>query len=88
MSVDTQNRTLSDDELARLYERNSPHYLITTEEAAALLRLTPQTLRRWSCEDSGPLVGGERIKPRRIGGRLRWPLAVIKSLAAGESIAA
>lgn len=88
MAIDSQNRTLSDDELTRLYERNSPHYLITTEEAAALLRLTPQTLRRWACADSGPLVGGERIKPRRIGGRLRWPLGVIKSLAAGESVAA
>jgi hypothetical protein len=82
MALDTQNRTLSDDELTRLYERTSPHYLITTEEAAALLRLRPQTLRRWACENSGPL------KPRRIGGRLRWLFADVKSLAAGESVAA
>jgi len=82
MSVDTQNRALSDEELTRLHERTSTNPLLTTDEAAALMRLQPQTLRRWSCDGSGP------IKPRRIAGRLRWPLADIKALLAGESVAA
>ena len=56
--------------------------LLVTNEAAALLRLRPQTMRRWACDGSGP------IKPRRIAGRLRWPLADIKALLAGESVAA
>jgi hypothetical protein len=82
MPVDTQNCALSNEELTRLHERTNLKVLLTTEEASALLRLTPQTLRRWACEDSGP------IKPRRIGSRLRWPLADIKNLMAGETAAA
>ncbi|MGO9994119.1 MAG: helix-turn-helix domain-containing protein [Steroidobacteraceae bacterium] len=82
MSVDTPNRKLSDQELKQLHERTKLDNLLTTLEAAALLRMQPQTLRRWACENSGP------IKPRRIGGRLTWPLADIKNLMAGESAAA
>ena len=87
MPVDTRNRTLSDQELTRLREQTHIDSLLTTDEFAALIRIKPQTVRRWACEDSGPMVDGERIKPRRIGGRLRWPLAYAKALA-GESIAA
>ena len=82
MSVDSHKRTLSDEELSRLHERTKLDPLLGTIEAAALLGLRPQTLRRWACENGGP------IKPRRIGGRLRWALADIKVLRAGESVAA
>lgn len=41
--------------------------LFTTKEAAEILRLSPQTLRRWACYESGP------IKPVRVcRGQLRW----------------
>lgn len=80
-SVDT-NRALSDEELTRLHERTKLDPLLPTAEAAALLGLRPQTLRRWAAENSGP------IKPRRIGGRLQWLLGDIKAVRAGESAAA
>jgi Helix-turn-helix domain len=41
------------------------HY--TTTEAAAILRVKPQTLRKWACFDNGP------VKPIRRNGRLLWP---------------
>lgn len=54
-------------------------HTITTAEAAALLGVAPQTLRRWSCQGSGP------IRPRHVGGRLRWPVADIRTVLAGTS---
>lgn len=47
---------------------------LPTDEAAAHLGLAQQTLRRWSCFQTGPL------RPVRIGNRLRWPTAEIKKL--------
>ena len=47
----------------------------TTNEAAAYLNLQPQTLRKWACEQRGP------IKPVRIGGRLGWPWAALETVA-------
>jgi len=49
--------------------------LLTTEEAAAFLRLRPQTLRRWACYDTGP------ISPVRLQNRLRWRADDLKKLA-------
>lgn len=40
--------------------------LLTTNEAAALLGLKPQTLRRWAIYENGPLV------PIRYGRLIRW----------------
>ncbi len=54
---------------------------LETDEAALMLGLAPQALRRWSCE-GGP------IKAARVGNRLRWKVADIRRLLAGESIAA
>jgi hypothetical protein len=82
MTTDSHNRTLSDEELTRLHERTKLDLLLGTAEAAALLGLRPQTLRRWACDGSGP------IKPRRIGSRLQWLLGEIKAVRAGESVAA
>lgn len=47
---------------------------ITTEEAAYYLSRRPQTLRGWACHENGP------IRPRRIHGRLAWPVAEIRAL--------
>lgn len=47
---------------------------ISTEEAARHLLRQVQTLRIWACKDNGP------IRPARIGGRLAWPVAEIKTL--------
>lgn len=45
---------------------------VTTEQAAYYLSRKPRTLRVWACYDSGPL------QPRRVGGRLAWPMADIR----------
>ncbi|MEQ1229942.1 helix-turn-helix domain-containing protein [Acinetobacter junii] len=40
--------------------------LITTAEAAKLLGMKPQTLRKWAIYENGPIV------PKRHGRLLRW----------------
>ena len=45
---------------------------VTTEQAAYYLSRKPRTLRVWACYDNGPL------RPRRVGGRLAWPMADIR----------
>ena len=52
--------------------------LLKTEEAAELLRLKPQTLRKWACTGYGP------IKPIKIGFSLRWKRSEIEYLMNGE----
>lgn len=48
---------------------------LTTAETAYYLNRRPQTLRGWACRSgTGP------IEPRRINGRLAWPVAEIKAL--------
>lgn len=44
----------------------SQKLLLTTNEAAELLGLQPQTLRRWAIYESGPLT------PIRYGRLIRW----------------
>lgn len=39
----------------------------TTAEAAAILRVKVQTMRKWACLDNGP------VRPIRRNGRLLWP---------------
>lgn len=47
---------------------------VNTEEAAAHLLRKPQTLRGWAMREDGP------IRPVRVGVRLMWPVAAIKSV--------
>lgn len=47
---------------------------LPTPEAAYHLNRAQQTLRLWACLENGP------IRPRRINGRLAWPVAEIKKL--------
>jgi hypothetical protein len=82
MTAAKTNRFLNDDEVRQLADRVGVDHVVTTVQAAALLQVAPQTLRKWACEDSGPL------KPRRMFGRLRWAVADIKRLLASESAAA
>ena len=49
---------------------------VNTSTAAAHLSRRPQTLRLWASE-GGP------VTPRRINGRLAWPVAEIKRLLLG-----
>lgn len=49
--------------------------LVTTDEAARLLSLRPQTLRKWAMDGSGP------IKPIKLGNRLRWRFKDIEELS-------
>jgi hypothetical protein len=75
-------RKLSNDELRQLLDRTQVDQTVDTVEAAALLRVTPQTMRRWACYGEGP------IRPRRMFGRLRWAVADINAVLNGETEAA
>ncbi len=54
---------------------------VSTAEAAALMGRATQTLLRWACQGSGP----SGLTPRRVNGRLRWPLDAIRAVMAGTS---
>lgn len=45
---------------------------VGTAAAAHYLDRQPQTLRGWACSESGP------IRPRRVHGRLAWPVSELK----------
>lgn len=53
-----------------LMKKQTNHFdsklLLTTSEAAELLSLKPQTLRRWAIYENGPLT------PIRYGRLVRW----------------
>ena len=53
-------RSLSQEETAALLEQTKLETMLETPEAAASLHISPQSLRRWSCYDNGP------IKPVKI----------------------
>lgn len=61
--------------------RANVEQFLTTIEAAELLRLKPQTLRKWACKKSGP------VQPRRVTTRLLWSADEIRKLTA-SSVAA
>lgn len=50
---------------------------VPTAQAAYYLNRRPDTLLKHACEGRGP------ITPLRIGGRLAWPVAALKSLLLG-----
>ena len=62
-----------------LFERTGVDQYVATDEAATLLGVAPQTLRRWACEGSGP------IRPRKLNGRLRWSVAEIQAVLSGAT---
>ena len=74
-----QGRTLSPDEFRRLTERTGVAQHVPTAEAAALLNVAPQTMRRWACQGSGPL------RPVRINGRLRWSVDSIAAILSSSA---
>lgn len=52
---------------------------LSTLNAARVLDLKPQTLRRWACFQCGP------IQPVRVNGRLLWRIADLgRLLSVGE----
>ena len=54
--------------------------ILTTNEAAAVIKRKPQTLRKWACLDNGP------IRPVRINGRLAWRVTDLQKLISGEVV--
>jgi len=50
------------------------HQLLRTSEAAPILRVQPQSMRRWACFKTGPLT------PVKVAGRLLWRASDIKRL--------
>lgn len=55
--------------------------VIDTNEAAFHLGRKPQTLRKWACQEDGPL------RPVRIMGRLAWNVADIMRIVSEGSAA-
>jgi hypothetical protein len=51
--------------------------VLPTDEAAATINRAPQTLRKWACNENGP------IRPIRINGRLAWRVADLRALLEG-----
>jgi len=47
---------------------------VDTATAAFHLNRKQQTLRTWACYEDGP------IRPRRVNGRLAWPVSEIRRL--------
>ena len=82
-----KRRELSNDELKALLDRTEVEQTVDTVEAASLLRVRPQTMRRWACERTGPALDthGNRLSPRRVFGRLRWAVADIKKVLSGAT---
>lgn len=56
-----------------------PDHYDTCEAARRLLR-KPQTLRKWSCDQNGP------ITPVHVAGRLLWRRSDIEALLAGQKV--
>ncbi len=52
--------------------------ILPTDQAAAVLKRRPQTLRKWACLECGP------IRPIRINGRLAWKVSDLQKLLHGE----
>lgn len=62
---------------------HAPQPLMTTEQAAAFLGVSPRTMERWRLTGAGPVF-------RRIVGRVRYQLADLEAFAgenAGRSVA-
>lgn len=49
---------------------------VPTAQAAHYLTLRPQTLREWACYGKHPAV----LRPVRVGNRLAWPMAGIRTM--------
>lgn len=64
MQIETQYPALA-------YENRTA---LDTNAAAFHLGRKPQTLRKWACQEDGPL------RPIRINGRLAWSVSDIKRL--------
>jgi hypothetical protein len=62
----------------RLCDAVAVDHTVSTAEASVLLGVAQQTMRRWSCQGSGP------VRPRHINGRLRWSVADIRAVLAGS----
>lgn len=61
----------------QLMARASLPEILPTNEAAAVLKRQPQTLRKWACLENGPIL------PVRINGRLAWRVSDLQSLLNG-----
>ena len=64
-------KVLSEQRFTPLEQVTNP--TVTTNAAAHYLDRRPQTLRVWS-------LTGHPINPRRVNGRLAWPVAAIRKL--------
>ena len=65
------------DTTIKLFELAGNRDRITTEEAALVLNRKVQTLRKWACQQNGPIL------PVRIFRRLAWSVQDIAALLRG-----
>lgn len=81
MTTQASLRKLSAEEMRELLVKTEIELCLDTREAAALLGVTSQTLRRWACHGSGP------ITPRRVTNRLRWSVSDINRVLSATAAA-
>ena len=75
LGLNTYEAAAMDIKITQLTPLNEePRTVISTAEAAKHLNRAEQTLRLWACKEVGAL------RPRRIHGRLAWPVADIRRL--------
>ena len=53
--------------------------VLTTEQAATVIGMKPQTIRKWACYDSAPMG----IRPLKLGRSVRWHIDDIARLLGG-----
>lgn len=53
---------------------------VSTKDAAYYLNRRPQTLRKWACDQKGPMP-----QPQKINGRLAWSVQAILDLFGEKS---
>lgn len=55
--------------------------VLTTQQAAAVIGMAPQTMRKWACRDTAPMG----IRPLKIGRSVRWQIDDIARILGGAS---
>lgn len=70
ISADTRSALFETPRFPALEAVTSP--TVGTPAAAHYVNRRPQTLRRWACNEDGP------IRPIRINGRLAWPVSELR----------
>lgn len=64
---------------------DAPVELLTRDQAAQLLGVRPETMRRWYAANAGPPVVKIGANPRTRAARVRYPRALLEAWAANPA---